>query len=143
MLKPYSERYLDQDQLVFDYRLSCARRVVENLFGIMAKRFLCRLGTLEVHTGKAISISKACLTLHNLLRDHYGVARHEVDEEDKNNELVPGAWRTDAVMQEVENNLQAPRTNAGSQALCTTLRHYFNSDAGSVSWQLRTLGLEQ
>ena len=34
--KPFSARYLDQDQLVFNYRLSCARQVVENLFGIMA-----------------------------------------------------------------------------------------------------------
>ena len=36
MLKPFSARYLDNDQLVFNYRLSSARRVVENLFGIMA-----------------------------------------------------------------------------------------------------------
>ena len=36
MLKPFSARYLDNEQLVFNYRLSRARRVVENLFGIMA-----------------------------------------------------------------------------------------------------------
>ena len=36
MLKPYSTRYLDNEQLVFNYRLSRARRVVESLFGIMA-----------------------------------------------------------------------------------------------------------
>ena len=36
MLKPFSTRYLDNDQLVFNCWLSRARRVVENLFGIMA-----------------------------------------------------------------------------------------------------------
>ena len=41
MLKPYSDRYLDQDQLIFNYRLSRARQFVENLFGIMAKRSRC------------------------------------------------------------------------------------------------------
>ena len=109
----------------------------------MAKCFRCLLTTLEVQAEKAISISKACLTLQNLLCDRYGVAPHEIDEEDENNEVVPGAWRMDAVMQEVENNLRAPRANAGGQALRTILRHYFNSDAGSVPWQLRILGLEQ
>ena len=73
MLKPYSARYLDQDQLVFNYWLSRTRQVVENLFGIMAKRFRCLLTTLEVQPEKAISISKACLTLHNLFHDCYGV----------------------------------------------------------------------
>ena len=53
MLKPYSDRYLDQDQLVFNYRLSLARRVVENQFDIMAKRFRCLLTTLEVQPEKS------------------------------------------------------------------------------------------
>ena len=143
MLKPYSARYLNQDQLVFNYRMSRARRVVENLFGIMAHRFRCLLTTLEVTPENAISISKACLTLHNLFREHYGIGRHDADEEDENNDMIPGVWRTEAVMHEVENHLRAPRANAAGQALHTTLMHYFNSDAGSVPWQLRILGLEQ
>ena len=68
---------------------------------------------VKVQTEKAILISKAYLTLHSLLRDHYGIPRHEVDEEDDNYGLVPGTWRTDAVMQEVKNKLRAPRANAG------------------------------
>ena len=39
MLKPFSARYLEAEQLVFNYRLSRARRIVENLFGILASRF--------------------------------------------------------------------------------------------------------
>ena len=91
---------------------------------------------------KAVSVTKACLTLHNLFRDHYGVNNIGVDEEDENNEVIPGQWRTDAVMHEVEAQLRAPRANAAGQALRTTFQHYFNSDAGSVPWQLRVLGLE-
>ena len=127
---------------MFNYRLSRARRVVENLFGILASRFRCLLNTLEVTPEKAVSLTKACLTLHNLFRDRYGVNNVSVDEEDDNQEMIPGQWRTDAVMHEVEAELRAPRANAAGQALRTTLQHYFNSDAGSVPWQLRILGLE-
>ena len=142
MLKPFSATYLESEQLVFNYRLSRARWVVENLFGILATRFRCLLNTLEVTPEKAVSITKACLTLHNLFRDRYGVTNVSVDEEDDNQEMIPGQWRTDAVMHEVEAQLRAPRANAAGQALRTTLLHYFNSDAGSVPWQLRILGLE-
>ena len=71
-----------------------------------------------------------------------GVNRLDVDEEDENNQVIPGQWRTDAVMHEVEAHLHAPRANAAGQALRSTFQHYFNSDAGSVPWQLRVLGLE-
>ena len=142
MLKPFSTWYLDNEQLVFNYRLSRARRIVKNLFGILGSRFRCLLQTLEVTPEKAVSITKACLTLHNLFRDRYGVNNIGVDEEDENNEVIPGQWRTDAVMHEVDAQLRAPHANAAGQALRTTFQHYFNSDAGSVPWQLRILGLE-
>ena len=142
MLKPFSARHLETEQLVFNYRLSRARRVVENLFGILASRFRCLLHTIEVAPEKAISITKASLTLHYLFCDHYGVNNVSVDEEDDNKEMIPGQWRTDAVMHEVDAQLRAPRANAAGQALRTTLQHYFNSDAGNVLWQLRILGLE-
>ena len=142
MLKPFSARYLDNDQLIFNYRLSRARRVVKNLFGIMASWFRYLLQTLKVTPEKAVSITKACLTLHNLFREHYGVNNIGADEEDENNEVIPGQWRTDAVMHEVDAQLRAPRANAAGQALRTTFQYYFNSDAGSVPWQLRVLGLE-
>ena len=145
MLKPFSARYLETEQLVFNCPQSRARRVVENLFGILGARFRCLLHQMEVTPEKAVSVTctKACLTLHNLFR-RYGVNNISVDEEDEDKEEIPGQWRTDAVMHEVEveAQLRAPRANAAGQALRTTLQHYFNSDAGSVPWQLRILGLE-
>lgn len=39
ILKPYSLRNLTMLQRVFNYRLSRARRVIENVFGIMSVRF--------------------------------------------------------------------------------------------------------
>ena len=89
---------------------------------------------LEVTPEKAVSSSKACLTLHNLFRERYGVNNIGADEEDENNEVIPGQWRTDAVMHEVDAQLHMPRANVAGQALHTTFQHYFNSDAGSAPW---------
>ena len=39
MMKPYSSSYLGTEKINFNYRLSCARRIIENTFGIAANRF--------------------------------------------------------------------------------------------------------
>jgi hypothetical protein len=52
LLKPYSKVNLTLKQKIFNYRLSCARRVSENAFDILAQRFRLsgRLIELKVST---------------------------------------------------------------------------------------------
>ncbi len=43
LMKPFSQRHMEMDEFIFNYRLSCARRVSENAFGIMANHWRCLL----------------------------------------------------------------------------------------------------
>lgn len=67
ILKPYPFRNMTQEQRIFNYRLSRARRVVENAFDILANRFRVLLNVIPLRPGKATVITQACCALHNFL----------------------------------------------------------------------------
>ena len=57
-----SRRNLTEEERIFNYMLSRARRVVENAFGILAMRFHCMLGCLNQCPDTVDSIVLACDT---------------------------------------------------------------------------------
>jgi len=97
-MKPYGQTGLTAEQQIFNYRLSRARRVAENAFGILVSRF----GVLQLPTvlspQKAQTIVLTCCYLHNyLLRNqaHTYISRGSVDTEDfQSGNIIDGRWRT-------------------------------------------------
>ena len=96
MMKSYPYRTAIGDEKVFNYRLSRARRIIENAFGVMSARFRILLRTMELNVSHAISVPRACIALHNFLlsaNDNRYCPQGFMDSEADDGSLEPGAWR--------------------------------------------------
>nr|CAH7761150.1 unnamed protein product [Callosobruchus chinensis] len=67
-MKPYAGQLSQSPERVFNYRLSRARRIVENAFGIMASVFRVFRKPMQLKVDNVEKITKACVYLHNYLR---------------------------------------------------------------------------
>lgn len=139
LMKPFSKRNLTDIERIFNYRLSRARRIVENAFGILAHRYQCLLTTLRQKPPTVVSIVLACICLHNLMRVRYPAQQNaDVDQEDQDHNVAPGAWR--------QNNPLVGIYGARGNRMTVAAKHqrqylsaYYSSDAGSVPWQMNMI----
>ena len=60
---------LSHEKQIYNYRLSHARRLVENAFGILAQRWCCFNRRLQLKTETVVKIVQATCLLHNYLRE--------------------------------------------------------------------------
>ena len=65
LLKPYSSSNLERVFLIFNYRLSRARRIIENTSGILAARFRIFRRPILSCLEAVENITRACAALHN------------------------------------------------------------------------------
>ena len=82
---------------MYNYRYSRARRVIENVFGIMTARWRILLKTIRSSVQNAQRYVLACMALHNYLRQtntaHY-CPNGFSDSEDGSVTIKPGDWRS-------------------------------------------------
>ena len=135
-MKPYPHRSQSVEQRVFNYRLSRARRVVENAFGILANRWRVFFTHIALPPETVEKIVMACCALHNYLRTVSGdkYLAPLIDREDDHQEINPGAWRQDPTLAQAalpRSNNPSARAKEQRAYLC----QYVNSDIGAVPWQ--------
>ena len=139
LMKPYAQRNLTREERIFNYRLSRARRVVENAFGIMSMRFRVLTTTMRHRPEIATLVTSTCCVLHNIIRDRYPVMQAPMlDREDQHHNLIPGAWRNGYDMHEINRNIGGNTSKKRAKAQRDLLKLYYN-DIGAVPWQDRMI----
>lgn len=105
--KPKRNETLTNEETIFNYRLSRARRCVENAFGILNARFRCVSPTFHCKPDNVKKIVAACCLLHNFLinqtPDTY-IPNICKDLREENGTFVHGIWRNNDI--EMLNDLQ-------------------------------------
>ena len=138
MMKPYSQRGLSDSHLIYNYRISRARRVVENAFGILAQRWRFLLQVCQQEPDNVRKMVMTAVCLHNLMRIRYPHAQNAaLDQEDDDHNVVPGEWRQDANMRDMRQAVGRQHDTIAAKDMREMLKAYFNSPAGSVPWQNR------
>ena len=100
LMKPYPQQDLDLERRICNYRFSRARRIVENVFGLLANRWRIFRAPIPLQPNKVEIVTMAVVTLHNWLikgssKDVYVPPRVVDTVNPSTGEIVPGSWRDD------------------------------------------------
>ena len=143
LMRPYPGR-LTEEQRIFNYRLSRARRVIENTFGILVARWRIFHTPIISSIENAERYVRAAITLHNYLRLSEN-ARYcpngFTDSESSSGNVVLGEWRRESCSSSKGclmplNNVRGSRYREDAVNMQECLKAYLNSDLGEVEWQL-------
>lgn len=155
LMRPYPGRNtirLPAEVRIFNYRLSRARRVIENTFGIMVSRWRILRRSIIGKITTVENIVKATTCLHNWLQNKNNMERTEarrycpsnyVDRENLNTgEITEGEWRRDG--SNILRSIGQTGTNTYSQNASQVrerFKNYFFTE-GAVPWQWNTCNVD-
>ena len=95
LMKPFPGRGLTEREKLFNYRLSRARRTIENAFGILSARFRVFMTPIRADVSTVDLIVKATVCLHNYLlsTENARYVPSGFADSWSNEGLVEGDWR--------------------------------------------------
>ncbi|XP_065571966.1 uncharacterized protein LOC136034610 isoform X1 [Artemia franciscana] len=139
-LKPFS-RYgdLTTDKKIFNYRLSRARRVVENTFGILASRFRVLKSTMMGKLETIDHIVKAVCVLHNFLmvtnaQNGNSYFTPVLVDREASGQIIPGSWRRQSIPVLPSGNISGNFSGRDALKIREAFKDYF-CGVGRVPWQ--------
>lgn len=120
IMKPYPGDHPEGSlKRIFNKKLSQARIVVENVFGVMSAIFRVLRKPIPFQPDRASNIVMACILLHNFLRDsktsnNYYTPSGFMDRIENDN-VIPGTWRNEQSVDGALRSMTAiPRRNAST-----------------------------
>lgn len=144
LMKPYSKIGLSAAEKIFNYRLSRARRVVENAFGILVWRFRIFSRPIDLAPETIDKVIWAACCLHNWLRKtdpgNY-MPQQAVDGEDLNTgNITPGLWRENANNMQPINHLRGNHYSRAAEEIRRAYVTHF-TDENPLPWQWEKAGI--
>lgn len=138
LMKPYSKSNLTFEEKIFNYRLSRARRIVENAFGILVTRFQIFRSSITTKVDTTDKIILAACALHNWLRrtaKNIYTPRNYVDYEDVDaGQVAPGTWREVNLVFNNIGRAAGNRYSNNAKHVRDMYKNYFSNE-GAVPWQ--------
>lgn len=130
LMRPYPGSQLvgHEDKKIFNYRLSRARNVAEDAFGILAKKFRIYQRMLEMTPEHLEIVVLATCCLHNFLRG---------DSESLFSETCENEGSSDFYLENLNGIGGSP--SGASMLVRDKFKEYFNSSAGVVPWQTQII----
>lgn len=144
IMKPFKHnQLLTYNKRIFNYRLSRARRVVENAFGILSSRFRIFYKPIQLSLKNADSVIVATCYLHNYLRrksPNY-ITNSSLDYEDiENGTFHEADWHLENHFLPLERrNPHSVKKKTGEKVRQNFIE-YFNGE-GNVSFQDRMINV--
>ena len=145
--RPVPGRGLPEISRIYNYRLSRARRVVENAFGILSARWRLLRAPIQAQPEKASKYILAAVALHNWLKKHNDsqIANRRnycppgyTDYGDAHGILHEGIWRSEvkeaSSLSEI-TKLSSNNHSKTAQAFRQQVAEYFLSAQGELPWQ--------
>lgn len=136
LMRPYPRRNLNTlEHKVFNYRLSRARRVIENTFGIMVSRFRILRSPICCNESNVGKLVQACIVLHNFMMET-GNNEFPIDADGRFSDRDMRNFTLD----DLPDQREARHATFNARDSREFLSTYLFSPAGSVPWQIeRTL----
>ncbi|KYN50010.1 hypothetical protein ALC62_00037 [Cyphomyrmex costatus] len=133
---------LELPELIFNYRLSRARRVIENAFGILTAKWTILKGSIACSLETCETIILALLVLHNFLltsEEELPIYQRRYNVYELIDKEGPhGAWRREMpalnILQRI-GRLGGNNAAANAIRLRNNLKDYFVSEIGEIEWQ--------
>lgn len=140
LLKPYPGSQLSTSKKIFNYRISRAKRILENAFGILVSRFRVYEKAIPTCLNTTDAIVCASCALHNWLRrkSNSYITPTRVNKEDSEGQILPGTWRSKITpLISITDQLRGNHS-VNAKERRDLLKNYFMTN-GSVPWQFNRI----
>ena len=141
LMRPFPGK-LSEDQRIYNYRLSRARRVKDNTFGILVARWRLFRSPIRAAKENVIQYVLAAIFLHNYFRlteNALYCPTGFIDSEDSTGRLKPGEWRrivaSDNGCSQGIRKTRRSRYAISATGMRDAIKDFVNSPTGSVPWQ--------